>query len=736
MSALTSLLLSTPAHAEPQTTAPAGKTYYISATGADANDGVSERTPFASLSKLNSVLSAGDIAKFRCGDTFFGTLKPRESGTQAARVAIGCYGAGAKPLITGFKTITTWTALEGGLYEAVLDPAPTGQLEMLRFDGRIQPKGRLPKAGKGWTPGSDADSWFEIKSHKKNVEITTADAIPNVTGGEIVQKKYQWIIDRGHIDRISSATIEGQQVTTIQVSEYPVLHSDPYDALDRNGFFVQNHIKCLTEPGDWSYDPASRKLTVFFGDQPPRRHQVEAACLDHVVNLTNRGHIRLDNLAIVGSNSDLVKLDAPINTTGKCDHVSLNNCDLSFAGRDGVAVAAYRLSSFATDAPDGSITHCTLSNINNNAITLHENPRWTITGNTIDQVALHEGLQQSGDGQAIGIFSVGTEGLVQRNEISHVGYSGIYFSGSGVQIRNNHVHHFCLIKSDGGGIYTYGGEERKVHSRPRIIDGNIVHDGLGAREGVHSKEANDPYAPQSQGIYMDGNATDVIITHNTAFRNATAGLWLGSNSNIVVYGNLLADNHTTQLQIDDQKSRPTKLDIHDNILFAFEREQLCITLSLPQKPADQTQLQYIAGIGKLADNRYCRPIQEPDDISTSGYIHCNDGGLGHDPDKSYTNYHVANDYPAGGVVSLPWASTFLSLDRWQKQWGQDAGTKMTGRSVAKLSDLRLEYNATGTSVTQPLPGVFEDAKGTIYKQTITLPPYGSAVLMRMQGGKG
>jgi hypothetical protein len=228
---------------------------------------------------------------------------------------------------------------------------------------------------------------------------------------------------------------------------------------------------------------------------------------------------------------------------------------------------------------------------------------------------------------------------------------------------------------------------------------------------------------------MDGNTTDVIITNNTSLRNATAGLWLGSNGSITAFNNTLADNHTTQLQIDDQKSFPTKLDVHDNILFAFEREQLCLSMSIPHKPADMTQAQYVTSIGTIANNLYFRPVSQPDNVSTQGYVHCCDGGQGFDPDKSYKDYTVFNDYNGGGAIMTTWDNKFISLDLWQKSSGQDAGTKKAPRTVASVKDLRVEVNPSKAPVTKVLPGVFEDAKGVVYTNSITLQPYSSAVLM-------
>ena len=363
---------------------------------------------------------------------------------------LGQHGPGARPVITGFKAIGSWTAVGNGLYEAELATVQTGRLEMVRFDHRLRPRGRLPKAGKREA------SWFHIRSHTGNKQITTVDPVPDVTGGEIVQKKYQWIIDRGRIIGVSLKTVpagvpsgNGQAIRTIDFREDPTLYDNPYDSFDGNGFFVQNHVKCLTELGDWCYDEAAHKFTVFFGSSQPAAHVVEAACVDNLVDLTNRSHVRFNNVAFVGSNGDLVKLDVPEGTSEKCEAITLEGCDLSFAGRNAVAVVPHRHTSFTSDSPRGTVTRCTISAVNNNGISLGENPNWTVTRNIMHHIGMNEGMGQNGDGQHIGVCTPGAESLIRYNDISYIGYTGVYFVGSGTQIRNNHIHHYCLVKADG-----------------------------------------------------------------------------------------------------------------------------------------------------------------------------------------------------------------------------------------------------------------------------------------------
>ena len=74
------------------------KIYYISADGSDQNDGLSEKTAWASIDKLNITgLKSGDVVLFRRGDEFRGKVKTMDGVTYSA------YGEGPKPIINGSR---------------------------------------------------------------------------------------------------------------------------------------------------------------------------------------------------------------------------------------------------------------------------------------------------------------------------------------------------------------------------------------------------------------------------------------------------------------------------------------------------------------------------------------------------------------------------------------------------------------------------------------------------------
>ncbi len=71
------------------------KTYYLSATGSDSNNGTSDSSPKKTYSSIKGSLSKGDVVLFNRGDIF------REQIQVVSGVSYGAYGTGIKPRIYG-----------------------------------------------------------------------------------------------------------------------------------------------------------------------------------------------------------------------------------------------------------------------------------------------------------------------------------------------------------------------------------------------------------------------------------------------------------------------------------------------------------------------------------------------------------------------------------------------------------------------------------------------------------
>ena len=85
--------------------------YFSQASGDDTRTAAQAQnpaTPWKSLTKAQTVFTTGNRLYFQRGETWYGNLTAQGSGTSGARIFVGAYGTGAKPIITGFSSVTSW----------------------------------------------------------------------------------------------------------------------------------------------------------------------------------------------------------------------------------------------------------------------------------------------------------------------------------------------------------------------------------------------------------------------------------------------------------------------------------------------------------------------------------------------------------------------------------------------------------------------------------------------------
>lgn len=101
------------------------RVFFVSQDGDDSNDGLSESRPLRSLARVAVMrFFAGDTILLRRGDSFPGPLTINRVGP-AAFIRVGAYGVGAKPKVTGWKSLSAaaWEIISPGLWRiAIGDP--------------------------------------------------------------------------------------------------------------------------------------------------------------------------------------------------------------------------------------------------------------------------------------------------------------------------------------------------------------------------------------------------------------------------------------------------------------------------------------------------------------------------------------------------------------------------------------------------------------------------------------
>ena len=125
-------------------------TYYIAANGNDCNNGLSQNAPWKTIEKVNNTIMGGDTVCFRCGDSFFGHIKPPRENSTPIFTTYTSYGDGPKPVVSEYKTANpdAWKSCENGVW--CLDLKDTNKFTgniteldtnvgFLKVDGKIIP---------------------------------------------------------------------------------------------------------------------------------------------------------------------------------------------------------------------------------------------------------------------------------------------------------------------------------------------------------------------------------------------------------------------------------------------------------------------------------------------------------------------------------------------------------------------------------------------------------------------
>jgi hypothetical protein len=95
---------------ESETPKPHLRTFYVSNSGDDSNDGLSPQTPWRTISKVNSVnFLPGDAILFKRGDLWHNQRLKIQSGSKEHHITYSAYGEGKKPEFNGIIEVPGWT---------------------------------------------------------------------------------------------------------------------------------------------------------------------------------------------------------------------------------------------------------------------------------------------------------------------------------------------------------------------------------------------------------------------------------------------------------------------------------------------------------------------------------------------------------------------------------------------------------------------------------------------------
>jgi parallel beta-helix repeat protein len=475
------------------------KTYYVKATGGNG-DGLSNATAWSYAKLAGAKLNAGDRVLLERGDVFFGALKVQSG------VAYGAYGRGANPVISGLKQVSGWQRYAGNIYSAPLELL--GYLNLVLLNGKPVGMGRFPNTG-----------YLPYTGHTDN-SVISGEAIAklpfNATGGEAVIRKERWILDR-------------QPITAHRGNTLSLLAKSPdggYNArpgVDKNGFFIQNHLQTLDKDGEWWYDRAAKRLYMVLSNPSST---VKVSVVDKLVVLSSVTNVSFSNIDFEGSNIHGVSV------TGSSE-ISLTNCWFYHHGQTAV---------YGMHVANISVKGCQIRDCLNNGIWIEwDGKNTTVENTTVTNCGIVAGAGRSGDAAQEGISIAGDNTTVSGCTVIKTGYNAIHFNGNNARIENNTVDLFCLIKDDGAGIYAF--ETDGVTTQNRLVQNNTVLHAVGAFAGAESYYY-EAYG-KAAGIYLDGNSNHTEVTGNVIAYGPWAGFFVNNNADNrfisnLVYGHAIA----------------------------------------------------------------------------------------------------------------------------------------------------------------------------------------------------
>ncbi len=515
--------------------------YYFSTSNGDDTRAAAlaqnPSTPWKSINKLNSIFSslkAGDAVYFKRGDEFYGTIHMNASGKAGNPIRLGAFGSGNEPVVTSFQKLEGWNTIGNGIVESNTR-IKSNAVRILLIDKKIHHMGRFPNED------TNNEGYLKISSINGTERLTSnqLSASPNWQGADVIIKKNQWIIDTHKISNHS-----GNSISYTGAADY--------SARENYGFFIQNHISTLDKFGEWYYNPSSKKIRLFFGSEAASNRLIEVSTLDNLLTKTyGTSHISIQNLHFRGANSDLIYL-----TGGK--DIRLSNLKMEFAGENGI---------LAKSVVDIKVENNFVSDSYNNGIFLrYGNTNASVKSNIVKNSGISAGGVQNGDMAGIGILAMDDNSNIEGNEVYNTGYSGIYFTGNNSVVKNNFVDNFCLIKGDGGGIYTYVGPSNRNYQNLKIIS-NVIINGKGSLGGLPNIASNP--RGMAEGIFLDDNSNGVEISNNTVAHTENSGIKMSNVRNISVKDNFIYNtDHNITLANSELGADVRNVIISNNVFFA------------------------------------------------------------------------------------------------------------------------------------------------------------------------
>lgn len=278
----------------------------------------------------------------------------------------------------------------------------------------------------------------------------------------------------------------------------------PFGIGDRPRIAVSHAAAELDRPGEWYRDRRSGYLLVL-----PRaggEARLEASLAPHLFVIEGARHVRIRNVALEKSRSDLVRVT-------RSRDIKIADATLRWSGG--------RAAVFA-QSEDSGVSRCRISDTGEGGVSLSGGARSTLSAAhlfVVDSVIRR--FSRTGRTYKPAVALAGIGQIAAGNLISDAPHIAISFEGNDHLIDRNEITRVVLDTSDAGAIYT----GRDWSARGTRITGNFLHD-IRARSGAEIK-----------GVYLDDMASGITVARNL-FLRVDQPVFIGGGRDNRVEGNV------------------------------------------------------------------------------------------------------------------------------------------------------------------------------------------------------
>jgi len=535
--------------------------FYVAPGGSDTNAGT-QAEPFATLEGARDALRAlkadGKLEEavtvniqggvYSLGDTL--VFKAEDSGTAEWPVIFQAV-EGAKPTLTGGKSVTGFEPHEGDIVKADLSTLGLNgeAVRLLVFDGKRMTLARYPNqdpndpnggqwayvGGERYSMYSDSPDDPEYTATHQHLDFWQRN-IPKLT--QQLKLRPEDLRDWAHPEHAeisifprfnwSHFLLEAESLD----KEGSILHLKPgsyYELRPGDRYFVQNVFEELDTPGEWYYDQGSQTL-YFWPPEPLDDKPVHVAVVDELIRFDGASHITLEGLTLeCGTGHGVNFKDA--------SNCRLTKCIIRNVGDQqgcGVQIEGGR---------ENKVIGCDIYDVADHGVTIDSGELISLTpgGNLVENCYIHHvGLvRRSGSG----VHLRGTLHTIRRNLIHDTPQSGIYVWGAKHTIEGNRMRHTCLESEDTGAIG--GGAIDWLSWQGVVIDRNFISDTMGFGYNLAKERWESPYLTHT--LYPDWASSGTRITNNILARAGVGNIHLHSGRDNVFENNIMIEGGVSQM---------------------------------------------------------------------------------------------------------------------------------------------------------------------------------------------